>query len=266
MQQLLDISLHISLLTFYLLIFCPFLLLLLSSFFWLILLDSGNTETKANSHLLNKWEVTQVIKRMATKSCDLDPMPTWLLKDHLDILVPFITQIVNLSIQSSFLPSALKEAFVCPLLKKPSLDKNVLKNYCPVFTLPFLSMVLEKVIAKRLNDFVAACNMRELYQSACISHHSTETALLKVKMTSANLCCLISLQHLIPLIMVFHSGDLRLGLPSQALHWHGYLLISQIAKRLFLLEKVNPMIVPCAMVYLRAQCLGHFCSPFTLLN
>ena len=54
--------------------------------------------------LADEWEVTQVIKLMATKSCDLDPMPTWLLKNHLDILVPFITLIVNLSIQSSFCP------------------------------------------------------------------------------------------------------------------------------------------------------------------
>ena len=132
--------------------------------------------------LADEWEVTQVIKRMATKSCDLDPMPTWLLKNHLDILVPFITRIVNLSIQSSFVPSALKEALVvCPLLKKASLDKNVLKNYRPVSNLPFLSKVLEKVIAERLDDYLAACNMRELYQSAYTAHHSTETALLKVK-------------------------------------------------------------------------------------
>ena len=67
--------------------------------------------------LTDEWEVTQVIKRMATKSCDLDPLPTWLLKDHLDILVPFITLIANLSIQASLVPSALKEALVCTLLK-----------------------------------------------------------------------------------------------------------------------------------------------------
>ena len=131
--------------------------------------------------LTDDLEVTQVIRNMATKSCDLDPIPTWLLKEHLNSLVPFITHVVNLSLQSSVVPATLKRAFVCPLLKKPSLDKDILKNYRPVSNLPFLSKVLEKVISKRLNVYLADNSMRELYQSAYAACHSTETALLRVK-------------------------------------------------------------------------------------
>ena len=53
-----------------------------------------------------------------------------------------------MSIAQSDIPELLKESVVCPLLKKPSLDVDVLSNYRPVSNLPQLSKVLEKVIAK----------------------------------------------------------------------------------------------------------------------
>ena len=40
--------------------------------------------------------------------------------------------------------SFLKHALVKPVLKKPGLDHNVLKNYRPVSNLPFLSKIMEK--------------------------------------------------------------------------------------------------------------------------
>ena len=81
----------------------------------------------------------------------------------------------------SIVPPSLKQAFVCPLLKKSTLDKEILKNYRPVSNLPVLSKVLEKVIAQRLNVHLSDNSMREVIQSAYVEHHSTETALLKVK-------------------------------------------------------------------------------------
>ena len=48
----------------------------------------------------------------------------------------------------------LQTALNRPLLKKPGLDKEVLKNYRPVSNLSFISKVLEKVVAKRLDDYM----------------------------------------------------------------------------------------------------------------
>ena len=36
-----------------------------------------------------------VIKALSTKSGPLDPLPTQLLKDHLNLIVPVVTDIVN---------------------------------------------------------------------------------------------------------------------------------------------------------------------------
>ena len=64
-----------------------------------------------------------------TKSCDFDPLPTWLLKQCLDVLVPVITKIVNLSLSESVMPDDLKEAILLPLLNKILLDPDILKNF-----------------------------------------------------------------------------------------------------------------------------------------
>jgi len=69
---------------------------------------------------------------------------------------------------------------VTPLLKKPSLDPDVYKNYRPVSNLNFLSKVLEKVVASQINDHLAKNNIHEPFQSAYRQGHSTETALLRV--------------------------------------------------------------------------------------
>lgn len=88
-------------------------------------------------------EVQAIICKFATNSCDLDPMPTHLLKKCLPIIVPAIMNIINSSFKSGIVPRSLKIANVRPVLKKSGLDRNLLQNYQPVSNLPFLSIVLE---------------------------------------------------------------------------------------------------------------------------
>ena len=72
-------------------------------------------------------------------------------------------------------------AYVTPLQKKPSLDRNILKNYRPVSNLSFISKLIEKVVAKQLNEFISHEGLLYVNQSAYKSSHSTETALLKIQ-------------------------------------------------------------------------------------
>ena len=74
-----------------------------------------------------------------------------------------------------------KHALVCPTIKKPSLDANILKNYRPISNLPFVSKVLEKIVSARLLTHLETNNLNEMYQSAYKKGHSTETALLRVQ-------------------------------------------------------------------------------------
>ena len=67
-----------------------------------------------------------------------------------------------------------------PLLKKPSLDKDELKNYRPVSNLHFISKVIEKLVAKSLEEHMSEYSMYDPMQSEYKSVHSTETALVKI--------------------------------------------------------------------------------------
>ena len=45
-------------------------------------------------------KIRKIIRKSASKSFLSDPVSTWLLKEHLDGLLPVITDIVNLSLES----------------------------------------------------------------------------------------------------------------------------------------------------------------------
>ena len=119
-------------------------------------------------------EIRDVIKKSPSKSCELDPLPTYLLKLCLDQLLPLITTIINRSLVESKVSQCFKRALVRPLLKKPSLDKEILKNYRPVSNLPYLSKILDKVVAIRLEHHLSTYGLYDNLQSAYRSGHSTE--------------------------------------------------------------------------------------------
>ena len=55
---------------------------------------------------------------------------------------------------NSEVPKSMKCAIVRPLLKKVTLDPNLYQNYRPVSNLSFLSKIIEKLVAKRLTDYL----------------------------------------------------------------------------------------------------------------
>ena len=125
-------------------------------------------------------EIKDILKDLPNKTCSLDPVPTWIIIQCANELCPAITSIVNCSLTSSEMPCVLKSAVVKPLLKKAGSDKNDLKNYRPVSNLSFMSKVIEKVVAVRINEYIHNHGLIPKFQSAYRSCHSTETALLRV--------------------------------------------------------------------------------------
>ena len=125
-------------------------------------------------------EIKKFILSSSSKSCDLDLIPTSVLKNCIDILITPITDIINITMETSTFPSNFKEAHVRPLLKKTSLPKNELKNHRPVSNLSFISKILEKIVGNRLQAHIKNNHLSNPLQSAYRKHHSTESALLKV--------------------------------------------------------------------------------------
>ena len=128
---------------------------------------------------LSKEDIRKLILSAAPKSCSLDPIPTSLLKDCIELLLPSISKVINMSLIQGEMPEGFKHAVVTPLPKKTDVDPTF-KNFRPVSNLPFLSKMIEKAVAIQLLDHTNSHNLCENLQSAYRCHHSTETALIKI--------------------------------------------------------------------------------------
>ena len=126
-------------------------------------------------------DIRKIISSSPTKSCALDPIPTWLLNQCQDQLAPVLTTIVNASLSCAEFPTELKKAFLTPLIEKIILDCEIFKNYRPVSNLSFISKLVERVVCVQLVEHLKTNNLYEIFQSAYRQLHSTETALLRVQ-------------------------------------------------------------------------------------
>ena len=67
-------------------------------------------------------DVEKRICKLPSKSCELDPIPTTLLKEMVQVVTPVITCIINRSLLSGEFYKSLKVAHVNPLIKKKGMD------------------------------------------------------------------------------------------------------------------------------------------------
>ena len=125
-------------------------------------------------------EIRNLIFSSQNKQCELDSIPTLLLKLCFNELGPTIINIINFSLSGEIFPSSFKQAIVHPLLKKHALPDNDLNNFRPISNLNFFSKILEKVVAFRIQAHLLSNSSSSSFQSAYRMFHSTETTLLSI--------------------------------------------------------------------------------------
>ena len=67
-------------------------------------------------------ELTTLLAKTWGKSCMLDPLPSKLMKDCSDTLLPVIVRTVDLSFEEAVVPAKFKQGVLTPKLKKPSVN------------------------------------------------------------------------------------------------------------------------------------------------
>jgi len=125
-------------------------------------------------------DVVALVKQLPDKQRASDPLPTWLLKDNIVLLAPFLSFLFNWSIEHGMVPSVFKSAYITPLLKKPDLDPSDVSSYRPISNLSVISKLLERLVCKQIMEYLKKNGLLPDLQSAYRLGHSTETAVLKV--------------------------------------------------------------------------------------
>jgi len=79
---------------------------------------SRTSSSLTSFRLCTEGEVRRIVMTSPAKSCSLDPVPTFLLREYIDLLLPYVTRMVNASVVQGRLLLSQRHAIVTPLLKK----------------------------------------------------------------------------------------------------------------------------------------------------
>ena len=190
----------------------------------------GTVEKLEYFSSVSEHQIENIIRLTNNKSCELDPIPTWLLKQCIPALLPIITKIVNLSLHDAFMPTLFKQAFLTPILKNISLSTDEENSFRPISNLYYVSKLIEKVVDTQLTNHIQEHNLDESLQSAYKKHHSTETAWVRLhndilsELDDNKTVLLVSLDVSAAFDTIDHSILLRLlesrlGVSGQCLNW-----------------------------------------------
>ena len=175
-------------------------------------------------------EISKLIIKSPSASCCLDPIPKWLLKENLDILLPILNSNCEHVTIIWHCPEHHEASYHHSPAEKVNLNPEDLKHFRPVSNLSFVSKLVERVVASRLEQHMNHEDLYEPFQSAYRKGHSTETALLKImddllRAMDRKECILVALLDLSAAFdAVSHTILLqrlyaRLGLSGSALAW-----------------------------------------------
>jgi hypothetical protein len=129
---------------------------------------------------VNVDHVIDAVRRLPDKSSAADPMPTSILKQVVDLVAPYFTELFNRSLAAGHFPSGFKEAFITPIVKKAGLDTTDVGSYRPISNLSVVSKLLERIVVRQLMAYLSSADLLPALQSGFRPSHSTETAVLQV--------------------------------------------------------------------------------------
>lgn len=124
-------------------------------------------------------ELNNVIDALPNnKASNDDFLNARLLKEYKEYLSEPLLFILNLSLSSGTCPDSIKIAKVIPLYKKD--NKLRVENYRPISLLSILNKVFEKLVYRRLYDFLMKYDVLYKYQFGFRKNYSTSLALIDV--------------------------------------------------------------------------------------
>lgn len=139
--------------------------------------SSHNLESKT---LVSVKELISIIDKIRGKGAPgPDSITNKVIKRLPFLLLKALVDLFNASIALSHIPSPWKNANVS-MIHKYGKDSTNVNSYRPISLLNTLSKLLERVIKRRLDEWLAENNILSNYQSGFRSNHSTKDHLLRL--------------------------------------------------------------------------------------
>ena len=113
-----------------------------------------------------------------TKAVGPDMVPTRILKDYADDIVPKLQSIFQQSLDTGMVPENWKKANVTAVFKKG--NRQVAANYCPVSLACVSCKALEHIVFRAIMDHVDFHKILVFFQHGFSSKHSCETQLVNI--------------------------------------------------------------------------------------
>lgn len=124
---------------------------------------------------ISAMEVIGTARQMkSNKAMGHDAIPVKIIKDNIEILAPVLATIFNQAFFSGAYPEQLKIGRVVPIYKAD--DPNDLANYRPITILSCINNLFEKLIAKRVMNFLEKFSILTENQHGFRNNHSSSTA------------------------------------------------------------------------------------------
>ena len=108
----------------------------------------------------------------------LDPIPSKLLIECLDSILPYLTYLIKSSLSSGSFQKCFKSGLVTPILKNRCLDHNDSNNYRPVTILCFIAKILEIIVSSHVSFYLDIYKICNSFQSSYHPGLSKDIALL----------------------------------------------------------------------------------------
>ena len=124
-------------------------------------LDNCDSLFKFSS--ITETSILNVIKKLKPKtSSGVDCVSNKLLKRIAPIIISPLHYLINLSLETGFVPQQMKVSKIIPLYKTGSGDKSNFSNYRPISILSSFAKLIEKIVCSQLMYYLN--NHRLLYK------------------------------------------------------------------------------------------------------
>ena len=120
-------------------------------------------ETDFNFSKISEMDILKICRELKPKSSTgADCISTKLLKELAPLIITPLHHLINLSLETGFVPKQFKIAKVVPVFK--SGDKHNYNNYRPISLLSSFSKLMEKVVARQITGFLNYHNLLYKHQ------------------------------------------------------------------------------------------------------